>query len=158
MYGIVRINSDSPEPSDTKPDTAAAQEEIGASDFIIALSHQVPSDEFIRSAATHDNDEGRYLYEPELIVSGHYCGGVWKLPFAGAFYIPNRLLPRYGWFPDQEDVEGLSQIGESQVYITPGLSSTSAVPMLPFRLNNEPIVSQLTLTAKLPGNMLESLD
>ncbi len=135
-----------------------AQSEIKTTDFIIALSHQIPSDDFIKSAATHDNDDGRFIYEPELIVSGHYCGGVWKLPFAGAFYIPNNLLPRYGWFPEKEDVEGLSQVSESQVYITPGLSTTSAVPALPFRLNNEPTVSQLVLTAKLPDNMLDSLN
>ena len=134
-----------------------AQQEIESGDFMIALSHQVPDDSFIRSSASHDSD-GRFIYEPELIVSGHYCGGVWKLPFAGAFYIPNRLLPRYGWFPEKEDVEGLSQIGETQVFISPGLSTNSAVPLLPFRVNNEPTITQLNLSAKLPDNMLESLD
>lgn len=133
-----------------------AQEEIGPSDFVIALSHQVPQDEFIKAAATHDDDDGRFLTEPELLVAGHYCGGVWKIPFAGAFYIPNRLLARYGWFPNAEDVDGLSKVGETQVYISPGLSTTSAVA-LPFRLNNDPTVTQLKLTAKLPDNMLESI-
>ena len=135
-----------------------AQETIQPTDFLIGLSHIVPSDEFIKSAAIHDSDGTRYLFEPELIVSGHYCGGVWKLPFAGAFYVPNRMLPRYGWFPEKEDVEGLSKIGETQVFISPGLSTTSAVPLLPFRLNNDPAVTQLTLTAKLPDNMLDSLN
>lgn len=134
-----------------------AQEEIEATDFLIGLSHQVPDDAFIKSAATHDSD-GRFLFEPELIVSGHYCGGVWRLPFLGAFYVPNRLLPRYGWFPSQEDVQGLSQVGESQVFISQGLSTSSAVPFLPFRLNNDPTITQLQLTAKLPDNMLADLD
>lgn len=132
-----------------------AQDEIDSSDFVIALSHQVPGDEFIKSSATHDDDDGKFLTEPELLVAGHYCGGVWKLPFVGAFYIPNSMLDRYGWFPDSEDVDGLSKIGETQVYISPGLSTTSSV-VLPFRVNNEPTITQLKLTAKLPDNMLES--
>jgi len=133
----------------------AAANEITASDLVIALSHVVPSDAFIESACMHDNADGRFLQEPELIISGHYCGGVWKLPFAGAFYVNNNMLPRYGWFPAQEDVEGLSKISECQVYITGGLASTSSVPLMPFRILNDPQISVLTLTAKLPDNMLE---
>jgi len=129
---------------------------IDSSDLLIGLSHIVPNDSIIESAATHDNQTSNYLFEPELIVSGHYCGGVWKIPFLGAFYVPNRMLPNYGWFPDQEDVNGLSKIGESQVYITGGLSTTSSVPVLPFRVFNDPEVSVLTLSAKLPDNMLEA--
>lgn len=132
-----------------------AVKSISSSDLLIGLSHVVPDDEFIRSAAMHDGEEG-YLFEPELIVSGHYCGGIWKIPFVGAFYVPNRMLPNYGWFPDKEDVSGLSKIGESQVYITGGLSTTSSVPVLPFRAFNDPEISVLTLTAKLPSNMLET--
>ncbi len=129
---------------------------IEASDLLIGLSHIVPSDGIIESAAMHDHESGSYLFEPELIVSGHYCGGVWKLPFAGAFYVSNRMLPRYGWFPAKEDVDGLSQIGESQVFITSGLSTTSSVPLLPFRIFNDPELAAITLTAKLPDNMLDA--
>lgn len=128
---------------------------ITSTDLLIGLSHVVPDDAFIRSAALHDNDEGKYLFEPELIVSGHYCGGVWKIPFVGAFYVPNRMLPRYGWFPAKEDVSGLSQIGETQVYISGGLSTTASVPLLPFRLFNDPEITAMKLTAKLPGSMLD---
>ena len=134
----------------------AAVNTIESSDMLIGLSHQVPNDAFIVSAATHDDDEGKYLFEPEIILAGHYCGGVWKVPFVGAIYVPNRMLPRYGWFPDQEDVSGLSQIGETQVYITGGLSTTSAIPVLPFRLFNQPELTTITLTATLPENMLNA--
>lgn len=127
---------------------------ISSSDMLIGLSHIVPEDGFIQSAATHDDESAHYLFEPELIVSGHYCGGVWRVPFAGAFYVPNRMLPRNGWFPAREDVEGLSRIGESQVFISKGLSNTSAIKLLPFRAFNEPEMTVLTLTAKLPDNML----
>ena len=128
---------------------------IDSSELLIGLSHIVPDDDYIMSAAMHDA-ESNYLFEPELIVSGHYCGGVWKLPFAGAFYVPNRMLPRYGWFPAKEDVNGLSKVGESQVYITGGLSTTSSIPILPFRMFNDPEISVLKLTAKLPENMLDA--
>ena len=133
----------------------SAVNSIASTDLLIGLSHIVPDDEFIQSAALHDGDEGNYLFEPELIIAGHYCGGVWKIPFAGAFYVPNRMLPRYGWFPAKEDVNGLSQIGETQVYISGGLSTTSSIPLLPFRLFNDPEMTALKLTAKLPTSMLD---
>lgn len=133
----------------------AAISEIDPSDLVIALSHVVPTDDFIISAGEHDHEAGNFLMEPELIISGHYCGGVWQIPGLGAFYVNNPMLPRYGWFPDQEDAEGLSRVGECQVYITAGLSTTNTVKLLPFRLFNDPQISLLTLTAKLPDNMLE---
>lgn len=133
-----------------------AANSISSTDLLICMSHIVPDDNFIISSALHDSDDGLYLTEPELIVSGHYCGGVWKLPGLGAFYVPNRMLPRYGWFPAREDVSGLSKIGESQVYLTGGLSTNSSLPLLFFRAFNDPEVTVLTLTAKLPDNMLES--
>jgi len=132
--------------------------QIQSTDLIIGLAHQPPNDSFIKSASSHDSVNEKYFPEPELIVAGHNCGGVWRVPFAGAFYVPNRMLPRYGWFPDQADVKGLSQIGESQLYITGGLSTTSSAPVLPFRLFNNPEVSVLNLTAKLPDNMLDHAD
>ena len=61
---------------------------------------------------------------------GHNCGGIWRIPFVGAFYVPNRMLERYGWFPSQDDVSGLSQIGETQLYITGGLNQF--YPKIPF--------------------------
>ena len=131
-----------------------ATREISTNDLIIGLSHVVPDDDFIRAASTHDGSSGNYLPEPELIVSGHYCGGVWQVPVYGAIYVPNRMLPRNGWFPAREDVSGLSRIGESQVYISGGMSTTSAVPVLPFRLFNDPEINLLTLSSKLADSIL----
>ena len=123
-------------------------------DFYLTLAHQPPSDSFIYSAASHGESTGKYLDEPELILAGHYCGGVWRLPLLGAFYVPDSMMARNGWFPAQEDVKGLSTVGESQVYITGGLSINSAMPALPFSLFNQPEISVLTLTATLPESML----
>ena len=123
-------------------------------DFFLALSHQPPSDDFIYASASHSSEDGRYLPEPELILAGHYCGGVWRLPAVGAVYIPDNSLDRNGWFPAQEDVEGLSTVGETQVYITGGLSTNADVPVMFFRLFNQPEISLLTLTATLPESMI----
>lgn len=125
-------------------------------DFYIAMSHQVPSDDFIRASVSHNADEGRYLPAPELILAGHYCGGVWRLPALGAIYVPDSALERNGWFPAQENVEGLSSVGETQVYITGGLSTNADVPLMFFRLFNQPQISLLTLTATLPESMFDA--
>ena len=132
-----------------------AQRTMSATDIHISLAHEVPADTYIYTSEDHDPEE-RFLSSPELILAGHYCGGVWRLPFVGAFYVPDKTLPRGGWFPAQERVSGLSTVGESQVYITRGLSTSGSVPLMPFRLFNSPEISVLTLTSTLPENMLEA--
>ena len=102
------------------------------------------------------SDSGKYLSAPDLLLAGHYCGGVWRLPLLGAFYIPDSTLPRNGWFPAQERVQGLSAVGETQVYITGGLSINGDLPLMRFRLMNQPQISVLTLSATLPESMLSA--
>ncbi len=70
--------------------------------------------------------------------------------------MPDKTLPRGGWFPDQQRVSGLSEVGEAQVYITRGLSTSGSVPLMPFRLFNPPEISVITLTSTLPENMLDA--
>lgn len=131
-----------------------AQRTMSATDIHISLAHEPPSDAFIYTSEDHDTEE-RFLNTPELVVAGHYCGGVWRIPGVGAFFVPDSTMPRGGWFPDQSDVSGLSTVGSTQLYITRGLS-TSGSTLLPFRLFNEPEISVLTLTSTLPENMLEA--
>ena len=125
------------------------------SELHIALSHVPPSSAFIQATFEHGSDKSNFLGQPDLILGGHYCGGVWRIPFYGAFYKPNSAAPRYGWFPSQESVAGLSTVGETQMYISRGLSTCSDAPLLRFRLFNRPQISLLTLTATLPSSMLE---
>lgn len=125
-------------------------------DFHLILSHEVPSDKSISAMASHSEGGGKYLPESDLILAGHYCGGVWRLPVLGAFYVPDNMMARNGWFPAQNDVSGLSSSGESQIYITSGLSTNNATPVMGFRLFNQPEISLLTLTATLPENMLSA--
>ena len=100
--------------------------------------------------------EERFLPSPELLLAGHYCGGVWRVPLLGAFFVPDKTMARGGWFPKQSSVAGASTIDEIQVFITRGLSTNGSVPLLPFRLFNPPEIALLTLTSTLPENMLEA--
>ncbi len=124
--------------------------------FHMILSHEVPADKSIRAASEHEESQGKYLPAADLILAGHYCGGVWHLPLLGAFYVPDNMMARNGWFPAQQDVQGLSAEGESQIYITGGLSTNSALSVMPFRLLNQPEMTVLTLTATLPESMLSA--
>ena len=130
-----------------------AERTMSATDIHISLAHIVPTDEYIYTSEEHGASE-RYLNAPELIIAGHYCGGVWRIPLVGAFYVPDTTLPHNGWLPDQSKVKGLSAVGETQVYITGGLSTNSDVVLMPFRLFNGPEITVLTLTSTLPENML----
>ena len=132
------------------------QRAMSPTDIHISLAHEPPADSFIYTSEDHDSANERFLTSPELIVAGHFCGGVWRIPGLGAIYVPDSTMARSGWFPEQEDVAGLSTVGETQLYITRGLSTSGSVPLMPFRLFNEPEVSVLTLTSTLPENMLEA--
>ena len=135
-----------------------AQRTMAASDIHISLAHEIPSEAYIYTSEDHksDTEHEHFLASPDLILAGHYCGGVWRLPLFGAFYVPDQTLPRGGWFPDQQRIGGLSEVGEAQIYITRGLSTSGSVPLMPFRLFNPPEISVITLTSTLPENMLDA--
>ena len=133
-----------------------AQRSMSATDIHISLAHEPPADTFIYTSEDHDPETERFLASPELIIAGHYCGGVWRIPGIGAIYVPDDTLPNSGWFPDQARVAGLSTVGETQLYISSGLSTSGSVRLMPFRLFNQPEISVLTLTSTLPENMLEA--
>lgn len=124
-------------------------------DIHIALSHVPPSDEFIRGACRQSLLDGKYLTGPDIVLAGHYCGGVWNIPLLGAFYVPDSSLERYGWFPDQDVVSGLREIDTAQIYVTRGLSTSGDTPAMPFRLLNAPEISIVEITATSPQSMLE---
>ena len=132
-----------------------AELNMATTDLHIALAHEPPAEDYVYTSETHDVED-RYLPPPELILAGHYCNGVWRLPFFGALYVPDSTLPRGGWFPEQSQICGLSSVDETQMYITGGLSNNSSLPLMPFRLFNGPQISVLTLTSTLPENMLEA--
>jgi predicted MPP superfamily phosphohydrolase len=127
--------------------TQDAIPKMSATDVQIALSHIPPTEQYITvSQELGAKGTRSYLYTPDLVLAGHYCGGGWKLPFIGAFYIPSTFSPRHGWFPAQSDVEGLKQLGGTLVYTSPGLGMSDRIYLPKFRLLNSPKITVLTLT------------
>lgn len=133
-----------------------AERDMQATDMHISLAHEPPAEDFIYTSETHKAGTDRYIITPELVLAGHYCNGVWRVPFFGALYVPDYTLPRGGWFPEPSKICGLSNVDETQMYITGGLGVNGAVKLMPFRLFNSPQISVLTLTSTLPENMLEA--
>ena len=128
---------------------------MGADDVHISLSHVPPMDSLLSIVQDdHSATPNEYLYAPDLVLAGHYCGGVVRVPGYGALYVPDALQGSYhGWFPDQSRVRGQITVGNTVMYVTGGLGATDAVKF-PFRLFNTPEVSLLTLTGLLTDNML----
>ena len=124
---------------------------MGGNDLHIAVAHYPPIEPY--NAASGYAGSGM-LRTPDLVLSGHYCGGGWKIPFVGALYVPAIEAPRHGWFPDQTLVEGERHLANVTVYTTGGLSLTDAIGLPKFRLNNQPKITVLTLTAALTEDFL----
>ncbi len=127
-----------------------------AQDIIIMLSHEVPTDSqiYVSQDSLTQEELKSYYPAPDLILSGHFCGGEWRIPGIGAFHISSRMSARYGWFPNQRYVSGERSVGGTVVYTSPGLS-VSDDTLLPFRLMNPPKVTLITLTGELPASFLD---
>ena len=124
-------------------------------DLHITLSHYPPSENALAAAQVNASEvENAYLHAPDLALCGHYCGGVWRLPFIGAFYIPDSLAENHGWLPDQEMVSGLRQSSSTTIYTSAGLGVTDYGFFLDFRVMNSPQISLITLTTQLTDDLL----
>ncbi|MBR3928859.1 MAG: metallophosphoesterase [Clostridia bacterium] len=127
-----------------------------AHDIIIMLSHEIPTDSqiYVSQDSLTQEELKSYYPAPDLILSGHFCGGEWRVPGIGAFHIPSNMSARYGWFPNQDYVSGERSVGGTVVYTSPGLS-VSDDTLLPFRLMNPPKITLITLTGELPASFLD---
>jgi len=148
-----------PEAYDTLPFTAYRQQnmlrlqeqilEMQGEDLHISVAHIPPHDPI----RTSDGKDG-YLPTVDLIVGGHYCGGVWQIPMMGPLYIPAVEAERHGWLPARNEAEGLRMLGSANLYVTAGLGVTDQINLPDFRLYNRPRVTILHLTAKLTDDLL----
>ncbi|MBO4298045.1 MAG: metallophosphoesterase [Clostridia bacterium] len=129
----------------------SAVNRMESEDLHIAVAHYPPIE--LYNASSGYSDSGM-LRTADLVLAGHYCGGGWKIPFFGALYVPAVEAPRHGWFPDQSLVEGERRLGNVTVYTTGGLSVTDAIALPKFRMNNQPKITVLTLTAALTDDLL----
>lgn len=76
-----------------------------------------------------------YLWNVDLVLSGHTHGGLIRLPFIGGLYAPMQ-----GWFPEYD--RGYFRLGEHmQMVISAGLSGHGMIP----RINNPPEIVVIDL-------------
>ena len=93
--------------------------------YTILLSHRP---ELFDTYAAHDMD---------LILSGHFNGGQFRLPFIGGLVAPNQ-----GLFPEYD--AGMYTDGNTNMLVSRGVGNS----ILPFRINNRPEVILIELQAE----------
>lgn len=86
------------------------------------------------------------LSQYELVLAGHYHGGQWRIPGIGALYIPDLNEPVY--FPSQDRVSGLTEVGGIKQYVTRGLGAGGPYDFIRFRLFNRPEINLIKLVKK----------
>ncbi|MGL5711765.1 MAG: metallophosphoesterase [Paraclostridium sp.] len=106
------------------------------SDVSIAITHY-PWDESFYSSAK--DSIGNY----DLVIAGHYHGGQIRVPFYGAFFVPN--LNSTGFLPSQDEVSGIYEYGEYKQYISKGLGANGGSIWSSFRLFNSPEINLIEL-------------
>ncbi len=120
------------------------RKEIKSTDIQIVLSHAPLTEDYVRETFTRSGKEDLFsMRYAGLILSGHYNGGQWRLPFGGAVYVPE-----LGWFPPDSLIRGLSYTAGIPQHISPGLGSVPQYTWQPGRLFNPPVITLITLTRK----------
>ena len=120
------------------------RDQFTKSDIQVVLSHMPMAENYITENFNWNKKEDFFsMRYAGLILAGHYNGGQWKLPFGPAIYVPE-----LGWFPKDEDIEGLSYPQGIPQYISPGLGSDPHYTYQPGRLFNPPVITLITLTRK----------
>lgn len=109
-------------------------------DIKIAITH------YPFNKASYEGDIGRRLGNYDLIMSGHYHGGQWRIPFIGGLFIPD--LNESGFFPSQERVSGLTTWGGFKQYVSKGIGAGGPFKILRFRLFNKPEIDLIKLVRK----------
>lgn len=124
-----------------------ARDEMQPTDLQIALAHHPLQADFIRElqGVTSSTSYARAL---DLILVGHYNGGQVRLPFLGPIFVPDKSLPRGGWFPGDANVHGLKQVAGIAQFINAG-TGVSGAYNLPVRLFNGPKIALLKMTSSL---------
>ncbi|TXC92348.1 metallophosphoesterase [Metabacillus litoralis] len=112
---------------------------------LIALTHYPVVDARIDQIMENPN---LILRKYDLITAGHYHGGQIRLPFVGALFVPEAWYDRSGLFPPQDRVKGLWQYKGTKQFVSAGLGSSNAIPLLNFRFLNTPEIAVLTLRRK----------
>lgn len=120
------------------------RKEFLPTDIQVALTHTPLTREYVADVVSwRDKGESFSLRYAALILAGHYNGGQWRLPWGGAVYVPE-----LGWFPEDEQIRGLSYLEGIPQYISPGLGSDPHYTWQPGRLFNTPVITRIILTRR----------
>ena len=120
------------------------EKEFLPTDIQVVLSHTPLSEDFVSDLISWTGKEDLFsMRYASLILAGHYNGGQWRIPFVGAIYVPE-----LGWFPKDEEVQGLSYVGGIPQIISPGLGSDPHYEHQPGRIFNSPVITRIVLTRK----------
>lgn len=116
--------------------------------LLIALNHYPIVDIRIDHLA---EDRGIKMGKYDLLIAGHYHGGQIRIPFLGAFFVPEAWYERNGLFPPQDRVKGLWEYRGIQQYVSAGLGTSDAISFLAFRLFNPPEINKIVLKKGVRG-------
>lgn len=120
------------------------KKEFLPTDIQIVLTHTPLTRQYVSDLVSWAGKEDVFsMRYASLILAGHYNGGQWRIPFAGAVYVPE-----LGWFPEDDQVQGLSYVEGIPQHISPGLGSDPHYEHQPGRVFNGPEITKIVLTRK----------
>lgn len=119
-------------------ETRSARKHMKQDDVFVSMTHVPP---------LQDELQGQAASQIDLLLCGHYLGGLIRLPLIGPLFIPSLDSPLYGLFPGDNMHCGLTRIGRTYIYTNPGLGGSDELyPPFFFRLFNPPSVSLISLS------------
>lgn len=111
----------------------------------VAVSHMPLTKQGIADSRAWAGSSVFSMQRVSLILAGGYCGGQWRIPGVGAIYVPE-----LGFFPEEEQITGMSFLSGVWQHISPGLGAGTGYPwFMSFRLFNSPGATMLILTATM---------
>ena len=120
------------------------RKEFLPTDIQVVLTHTPLREDYVADLVSWTQKEDVFsMRYARLILAGHYNGGQWRIPMVGTVYVPE-----LGWFPKDEQVQGLSYVEGIPQYISPGLGSDPHYERQPGRVFNSPVITRIVLTRK----------
>ena len=93
--------------------TVAAQQEMLSTDLQIAVTHVPLIQDYIRTSLEWADEKQVFSFRTiSLLLTGHYCGGQWRVPGVGALY-----EPELGWFPPGRRADGACSASTASISI-----------------------------------------
>ena len=129
---------------DRLEDIRALKARFQPTDIQVVLTHTPLTDEYVTNMISWSEKDSFFsMRYASLILAGHYNGGQWRIPFAGAVRVPE-----LGWFPEDAQIQGLSYPGGIPQVISKGLGSDPHYEGQPGRVYNPPVITRILLTRK----------